>query len=352
MNRVVAVVCCCLLVGAAVGVVSTTSESSFTVTIPNSIDTPEQTVTVDGSTYTVSSIARVNQGNTLHVETDGPPDETYRVYIHANDDGSQTTYDTKFVDTDEDGDLSWDTSNFDAGSYMVSIYHDGTYHDPQPLVIPAYETTLTGPDSISKAESAEFSVELSEVVSGKPVENVEVVVANDSSTERLDASKADESYVAGLPSNALTTGEYQVHAVVYSPEDAPRGGSEVIGISDPATLTIESGDQPTTTTSDESGGNNPSTSTTVTTATATPSTSSTTSTQPTDSTTIPTQSTTTSMNETAKTTGQPSTTDSVITPASTTPTDDTSSTNGVAGEFPLVLIALLAAIALLVRDGT
>jgi hypothetical protein len=358
MKRAVVVLCCCLLVGAAGVTIATTADSAYTVTITGSMDTPEQTRTIEGTTYTVDSIARVNQGDSLRVQTSGPENESYRVYVYANNDGTQDVYDQKLVDTDESGAVSFDTSQYDPGSYVVTIDRG---KDPQPFVVPAYDVSLSSPASVNAAGTTELSASLTETTGGTDVEEVEIAVFNEDTVERVEATKTDGSYVGELDLDTLATGEYQVQAVVYSPEAAPQGEQEVVGISDPATLTVEPATQtPTTTTTGGSGGGGggggapAGTATTTTpvsenrTSTAAPQTTSATtaapSTQASATSAVPQ---TTDPDAPATETTQ----DSVITPNSGTaaPTTTTTTSNGVVGATPLLLLALLATIALLMR---
>jgi hypothetical protein len=358
MRRVIVVVGCCLLLASAGVAAIGSQDGDFTVDIPGSIDTPERTVTVEGSTYTVSSIARVQQGDQLEVQTDGPDGEGYRVYIHAVDNGSRSVYDTKYVFEDQDGTVTFDTSEFETGSYVVSVYHEGTYYDPQPLVVPAYEVAVSAPDTVPDEGTQNISVSLTELVSGETVDSVEIVISNEDSTTRVTTTEENGTYVGEVSLDPLSPGTYQMHAVAYSPESTPGGANEVIGISDESSLTVEANQQATTTT-DSSGGTGDSSTSSTTTTTSTTDTTSTSTPTPTPTSTTPettanTQTTTTTPKSTTDTTSQAtpttqtSTTESsVITPGTDTTSTPDDTSNGEAGGVPLALLALLATIALL-----
>ena len=354
MNRAVAAIICCLLVGTAGAAGLSTQSGSFTVAIADSIDTPSQEVTIDGDSYTVDSIARISQGEELTVRTDGPDDESYRVYIHSVEDGSRSVYDTKYVPADGSRSVSFDTSSFEAGSYVVSIYHDGTYYDPHPLAIPAYDVTVSVPDSVAASGTLEISPSLTEVTGDETVDSVEVVVTNDDTTRRLEATKSDESYVADLDLDSIPTGDYQVHAVVYGPESTPGATNEVIGISDATELTIEA--ESASTTSGGTGGSSTTSTSSESTTDATPTgtTAGTTDRETTASSTTqgttPASTTESTPQSTTDTTDESSSSATVITPGTEASPTTPSDSNGVVGGTPLYLLALLASIALLLRS--
>jgi hypothetical protein len=343
----------------------------YTVSIPGSIDTPDRNVSVEGDSYTISSIARVEKGQTLRVETSGPDGESYRVYVHGVDNGTQTVQDTKFVGAEADGTVTFDTSEFSPGSYTVSIYDSdsGDYHSPHPVVVPAFEVSVDAPASPTVDESFDVTVSTERVESGPSIRNVELVFSNGDDTKRVAATASNGDYEASV--TLSKTGDWDVYAAVSSNEEALRGEYELVGISDPVSVAVESQQTTTTTTTSTTtttttsstggtggtggGGGGADTTTTTTTSSTTSTTAtttevstttrtSTTATKSTDSTTSTTVSatTTTSVASTSSS--------SVIEPnesSSTTPSSGSS--NGVVGTVPLALLALLSAVALLIR---
>lgn len=362
MSRVfVALLCCVFLIAAGLPT-SATVQNGYSLTISGSIETAERTVTVDSSQYTVDSIARVQQGTALNIESSGPAGESYDIYIYTVENGSQKIFNTKYIPADSNGNISIDTSSYSAGSYVVTVYKDGTYYDPHPMVIPAYAVDLSAPGTITTAESGQLSASVTEVAPNKTIGSVEFVVSNKDTTSYLEATQSNNQYTHTLDGGSFAPGEYNVYAVVYSPESAPGPKNEVIGISDRTSITIEnpSTSTSTTTTNNQHSSTSPPTSTNeetateaTTTRTTVPTTDATTTVQSSTTTSHPTSSTQTTEPPTnPQTTLQQSTTkmDSVITPGSSTAEPSPpSSSNGVVGETPLVLLALLAVTALFIR---
>jgi hypothetical protein len=341
----------------------------YTVSIPGSIDTPDRTVSVEGDSYTISSIARVEKGQTLRVETSGPDGESYRVYVHGVDNGTQTVQDTKFVGAEADGTVTFDTSEFSPGSYTVSIYDSdsGDYHSPHPVVVPAFEVSVDAPESATVDNSFDVTVSTERIESGPSIRNVELVFSNGDNTKRVAATESDGEYEASV--SLSKTGDWDVYAAVSSNEEALRGEYELVGISDPVSISVEDAQTTTSTTTTATstaatttsgdggtgGGGSQSTASTTSRTTATTSStepSTTTTTQ--RSTTTHSEQSTTATDSGDNTTGTDSSTaestSSVLEPNEQSTTSSNTS-NGVAGGVPFALVALLASLLLLLRRG-
>ncbi|MDL0137994.1 hypothetical protein PNP85_00495 [Halobacterium salinarum] len=315
------------------------------------METPEQTRTVEGTTYTVDSITRVNQGDSVNVQTTGPENESYQVYVYGNNNGQQDIIANKFVDIDDSGAVSFDTSGYEPGSYVVAI--EGA-KAPQPFVVSAYDVSVSSPDSAPATGTTELSVSLTETTGDTSVHGVEIAVFTEDTVERVDTTKTDGSYVGELDLSSLSEGDYQVQAVVYSPEAAPQGEQEVIGISDPTTLTIESAPQTTTPSNGGGGGGGGGApaGTATTTSTSSQNQTTTTATQTTGEatpTTEPSETTSQSQTTSPATASPTATTQADVITPNTGTVEPTTSSNGVVGATPLLLLALLATIALLIR---
>lgn len=217
-----------LLIGCLIGGGVVTA-GGHTVSVDGAMEVPERTVTVGGESYQVSSLARVPRGEQLRAQTSGVDDAGYRVYLH---DADGTVVDQRYVAAAADGAVTFDTSTYEAGSYVLSLYHDGSYYDPHPVVIPAYDVAVdTSEITPDGDEDGEISVTLSEREPGHTVRQVTVVVSNATATRRYPASQVDGEYVVRLDATRLASGTYAVYAVVVNGNDAPGPTNEVIGIS-------------------------------------------------------------------------------------------------------------------------
>jgi hypothetical protein len=246
MNRtlLIGLVIGCLVAGGAV------SAADRGVTVEGAMEIPERTVTVGGESYRVSSLARVSRGDALRVRTNGVDEAGSRVYLH---DARGAVVDQRYVAPSGDGAVVFDTSGYEPGSYVLSLYHDGTYADPLPVVVPAYDVSVDTPAADPDGDEAgTVSVELTEREPGHAVRRVTVVVSNATATRRYPASRVDGEYVVGLDELRLAPGTYSAYAVVTNGNDAPGPTDEVIGISDSSRFDVDRG-SPGTEGSESSG---------------------------------------------------------------------------------------------------
>ncbi|GAA0546145.1 hypothetical protein ABNG02_16405 [Halorubrum ejinorense] len=222
------VIACLVIAGAG-------SAADHAVTVDGAMEIPERTISVGGESYQVSSLIRVPRGEVLRARTNG--DETgYRVYLH---DARGSVVDQRYVAPSADGTVAFDTSTYDPGSYVLSLYHDGTYYDPQPVVIPAYDVSVDTPGPGRDGdEISTISVDLTEREPGHTVQGVTVVVSNASATRRYPASRVDGEYVVSADEIRLAPGTYSVYAVAGNGNDAPGPTNELIGISDSSQIDL------------------------------------------------------------------------------------------------------------------
>lgn len=232
----------CLVAGGAV------SAADRAVTVDGAMEVPERTVSVGGESYRVSSLARVPRGEALRARVSGVDETGYRVYVH---DARGGVVDQRYVSPSADGTVTFDTSAYEPGSYVLSLYHDGTYYDPHPVVIPAYDVSVDAPEPGPDGDQAgNISVGLTEREPGHTVRRVSVVVSNATATRRYPASRVDGEYVVSLDEVRLAPGTYSVYAVVANGNDAPGPTNELIGVSDSSRIDL--GERPTGTDENES----------------------------------------------------------------------------------------------------
>jgi hypothetical protein len=221
----------CLAVGGGV------SAADYAVTVDGAIEVPERTVTLGGESYQVSSLARVSRGEPLRARTSGVDETGYRLYLH---DDRGTVVDQRYVSPSADGTVAFDTSTYEPGSYVLSLYHDGTYYDPHPVVIPAYDISVDTPEpGLEGDETGTISVSLTERQAGHTVHRVTVVVSNATATRRYPASRVDGEYVVPVDEIRLAPGTYSVYAVAANENDAPGPTNELIGFSDSSRMDLK-----------------------------------------------------------------------------------------------------------------
>jgi PGF-CTERM protein len=243
-QSVVALALAALLIvglGSAVAVAA-----EYEVGAQTSTDTPNRTVTVEGSSYEVTAVGHVAFGDALDVDVTAPDGEAVEVYLY---DGDRRIIDSE--ETTGDSTVAFETSYYEPGSYVLALYGDSDeIRAIQPVVFAGYETSIDVPADVTAGEPVDATVSLTNVTSMPAPHAVEVVVAQDDDVvSRTDAARTgDGDYEASLGSD-LEAGDYTVYAMVRN-QSTVDGKHELVGVSDLATLTVanasdggQSGDQ-------------------------------------------------------------------------------------------------------------
>ncbi|WIV68862.1 hypothetical protein [Natrialbaceae archaeon AArc-T1-2] len=216
-----------VIVFAAVAFAATSpalSGSDYDIDADDSIDTPERTVEIEGDEFDVSAIGAIEPGEEIDISVTSTQD--YRIYLYNTD--SQDEFSENF-DADEShvtigtADDELDTSNLDAGTYMLTLNaRDDGRQAVQPLVIQGYDLSLDHPESGTTDEAIELTATAEpETVSDQP-DTVEVAIwdgDNDVTDVTLDHT-GDTSYEATLDLGNLDEGDYEVYAAVPADEEA------------------------------------------------------------------------------------------------------------------------------------
>ncbi|MDS0475674.1 hypothetical protein [Natrinema sp. 1APR25-10V2] len=214
---------------------SSASTADSTISVPGAIDTPTQTVTVDGSEYEVSSLARSDHGSTLSVDVSTPSSTDFDVYLYNTD---------QQVELSEDGTgsqrVAFDTSAIEPGSYALGLYIDGNYVDYLPVVVGGYDVTTAHPTSVDATDSAvDIDVTITATAAASEPAGAEVAVWNGDTVVREPATHREgTTYRATISTADLTAGEtYAVYAVAQGTEQV-EGEPEALGVSDRSTLEV------------------------------------------------------------------------------------------------------------------
>lgn len=196
------------------------SDSSYSVSIENAemVETPERTI----QGYTVSSLAAVPQGESIDVSVSTSTEDPYRVTLYNSD--SQIASDP--VELNGSGSASIETSDLDPGSYALVV---GGFDEVQPVVLTAYDTTLSAPSESPEGEN--ITAEISFSGTTPAPETVQAVIANDEINETISAEQTgDGTYEATIPTS-YDLGDYRLYAVARNGENVQDGQSEIIAVS-------------------------------------------------------------------------------------------------------------------------
>jgi len=318
---------------------SASAAGQYEISIEGSVETPARTVTFQDRTHEVSAVGVADPGEAITVDVTAP-DESYRVYVYNGDEQIVESKQGR-----DDGTFSFDLSNYDPGTYVITAYYDGHYEAIYPVVVRGYDVRVDHPGSVTAGESVEVTAELTETTDTAAPDSVEVALADADSSVNVTATReSDSTYTATVPTDGLEPGTYDLYAGVRT-TDTAFGERAIVGVSGASTVEIADRDPssspPPSTTTRTTTATQTTAETATTTETATP-------TRTTTQTTTTTRTTTpTTRVPTSETTAPTTTDDSVLTPNATT---DESASTGQPGLGPVgAALAIVTATVLAAR---
>lgn len=235
-----------LLIGAGVGLAL--ADSGYDLDVPGSIDTPEQTVTVEGDEYDVDAIASYTAGEQLDVDVTMPDDDSFRVDLYNSDRQVE-----EFRRGSGSERVTFKTDDLTPGSYVLALSVDSNHVELHPVVIEAYDVSLVPTDDVDTDDDLEVTVEVTEIDAEGPPAGVEVAVWNGETVTREEATEDDDGmYTASFPSGEFDKGTYEIYAVAQG-SDTVDGEPEVLGVSDQGQVTVSEPDDDDENGDDETG---------------------------------------------------------------------------------------------------
>lgn len=205
-----------------------------TLVVDNVTETENQTVTHNGTEYTVSTLGWVNSGEPLTVRATSPTNVNY---VHLYD-GNGSLVVEHHAEVNKS--VTFETTGIAPGEYLVATHDpDGTFHAVQPVVVTGYDTSLTTSPMETNEGQRQFTVNVSETTATPPIERVEVVVRGDNGTTRVPTSMSTKGTYTGTAD--LEPGEYQAYAEVTA-------DGEVVGLSNATTVSVGQATESTQTT--------------------------------------------------------------------------------------------------------
>jgi len=230
MSHLAFVVCIVFLFTAfSMGAVGT---PAYEISVEDSLETPERTVTLAGDEYTINSVAAQNRGEQINVIVTAPDDSEVSVDLYNDD---QRLVDNR--KSEGDGIVSFQTDSMDYGTYSLALFDGDEYVDVVPVVINGYEIETQYDDSVEPEGSVSFSATVSETLADTDPNNIRVVVWNDDNTvdKTLDH---DTGAVYEQNFSVDQQGKYDVYVVVEGDERI--GGEPVmLAVTDEGMLTVD-----------------------------------------------------------------------------------------------------------------
>lgn len=228
-------VCGLLLVGATLtfgGLSATPVQAGFDVTVEDAVDVPTRTVSLEGTDYEVSAIARRAPGESVTVSVTAPAGEPYDLYLYDAARRIQATSRQR-----GSADVTFQTDGLDPGTYVAAVYKQGEFHDVFPIVVAGYDVTVSAPTEPVSDRTVSIPVDITARDGRERPETVAIVLGDENRTVRATATAADGSgYVANVSVASLPPGAYRVYAVVT--ERRPDEQDQLLGLSDGHTVTV------------------------------------------------------------------------------------------------------------------
>ena len=226
---------------------------SYGLSASGSVDVPDRTLTHEGTSYDVGSIAERSQGESLAVSVSVPDGTSFHVDLYDAD--RQLEESTSGSGSDR---VTFDTGNLAPGTYLLALYADGEYRAIYPLVVTGYDLSVAHDEKAPVDGTLTVTVDVTATAASGSPAAVEVVIWRGATTEQATATESDSGeYVAELSLSGLATGDYTVYAVAQGSDVVYGGQQELLGISGSSAVTISEDGTPTPDASTPSGGSGP-----------------------------------------------------------------------------------------------
>jgi hypothetical protein len=187
---------------------------SFGLSVANSVETPERTITHDVlGKHTFNAVGVTTPGDPLSVTVTAPSGETHFLDLYNGRD----RVDTIRIDNGSET-VSIQTDELAPGSYFLRILSDGNTEVVYPVVIEGYDISVEQTKNASTDE-LEVSATVTPTASTGTPESVETVVWNDE-TEKQETlnSKTGDSYAGTVSLSTFGDGSYQVYVAAVGEE--------------------------------------------------------------------------------------------------------------------------------------
>lgn len=212
------------------------ADGDYTITVENGeVNVPDRTENIAGQDVTITSVAPITPGEKLDVRVSTSANGSYDILLYNSD------YIPAARETSVSGETTatFETGSLDPGTYSLTVRTD-QFEAVQPVVITAYDTTLSAPSEVEEGSNLSADIETTEHdnVDAPPIEEVELVVANESTDDRIEADKTDDGEYVINTTAEYDPGEYRLYAVVYENEEVENGELNVISMSEEQTLTV------------------------------------------------------------------------------------------------------------------
>ena len=209
------------------------AEDGFSIGLTPSVDTPDRTAEVDGDDFPISTIGRIEPGETVTAGITAPSDRSYQVVVYDS-------YDREKAEKQGHGDATvhFDTTGWSAGSYLVAVESAGNVVAIHPLVVSAYTLDVSSPNRAAPGSAVRVSADLESTGTSASATRVTALISGEGGEEYQILRSDDQGTYAGTISVAsLPEGDYSVYVIVQGSK-VHFNARETIALTDGLPLTI------------------------------------------------------------------------------------------------------------------
>ena len=213
--------------------VYTVQSNEYQLTSSDSVNIPEQTVSIDGDEYTVDSFATVRVDGTVTVQASGPDGVRFDILLYNSDEQIVASDSVEGSQT-----LNFDLSSFDSGTYTFVIDDpDGEIQAVLPLIIEGYAIDVDLPSEVTTRQNVQVSAELTRLDGADTSpETVEINIIRNGETEFVEMERIDDStYQTTISFNSPGVRDL---IVGVRGGDVVDGKQELLAVSDQSELTV------------------------------------------------------------------------------------------------------------------
>jgi hypothetical protein len=222
-----------LVLSAGLAAPTTLAPEDYTLSIDDSIDIPDRSVTIEGTEYDVRAFGRFAPGDTISVDVTAPAGREYRVNLYNWKIQVEDTYAMT-----GSGEAVLETDDVPPGTYFVAVVNDG-FQKVFPVVVEGYDLTLSTTDSVERGTTVDVSLSVTQQASTDQPNAVQVVLGNDSEAMRVEATRTDSgSYEAEVSTDSLSPGDYALYGVIRGDEETDDGEKISLAVTDRFELTV------------------------------------------------------------------------------------------------------------------
>lgn len=215
-----------------------TAAASYELEVSNSIDGPAQEFTVEGETFTVSSLSYHEPGDPIEasVTQSGGDGAEYELLLYD----AERRIEKNTRPQSGDGGFTFATDDLSAGTYVLVVEEDD-FEAVHPIVVQGYDVQFDTQTAVATGESWTATADLDAYEDAPAVHSVEFVLLGEDTEEQFEATATGEGSYEATVRAPERAGQYRFGVTVRGSNEVEDGEREPIAVSDPVTLDVQDG---------------------------------------------------------------------------------------------------------------